>query len=124
MLLVLRYVGNHRKYRSMLGRRAFARGSGLWSRAFNNDLPRRMASVCFVVPSMKSLAEKPLNGWPEQYRLVNEIGLIGAETPGEVCEDSDDNSATLSEIMNAVASLRSLGILRNYMTFSTTQHPA
>lgn len=109
----------------MIGRRAFARGSSVWARAFNQQLPRRMAGVFVNSQSFNFLnvAESPLNGFAEQYRLVDISGLISSESNADIADEVEEENATVTEIVNTVNALSYLGILRNCMLFtSTTQH--
>ena len=109
----------------MIGRRAFARGSSVWARAFNQELPRRLAGVFVNSQSFNFLkvAESPLNGFAEQYRLVDISGLYSSEASAEVADEVEEESATVTEIVNTVNAVSYLGILRNCMVFtSTTQH--
>ena len=106
----------------MVGRRAFARGSSVWARAFNQQLPRRMAG-CFVSSktfTSACFAESPLHGFAEQHRVSDLSGLVFGETSSEVSDELIDNSVTIAEIINSVVSLNTLGILRNYTMLSAT----
>jgi hypothetical protein len=109
----------------MIGRRAFARGSSLWARSFNNQLPRHMAACSLASKSFNfmKVAESPLNGYAEQYRLVDLSGLLSSELASELSDEVDESATTIAEIVNSVSALRTLGILRNYMVISSsTQH--
>jgi len=110
----------------MIGRRAFARGSSVWARAFNEQLPKRMAGCFIATQSFKDslFAEAPIHGFAEQYRMIDVSGLLTSESTSEVSDEVDDSSATVAEIVSAISALNTLGILRNYMVLSSsTQHP-
>ena len=109
------------------GRRAaFTRGNSVWARAFNKTLPRRLQCVFagqFVGNlKMKFFMESPLEGFAEQYRLVGEYGLDTSDSRGEICQDAEEESAVVKDIITALTTLRSLGILRTYMiSFTISQ---
>ena len=106
----------------MLGRRAFARGSSLWSRSFNNDLPRRMAPMMVSMGSYKLAglcSELPLHGFAEQYVIISGFGLASEETRGEISEDANEKSSAVKEVIECLATMRSINILRNLLANCT-----
>ena len=57
-----------------VGRFARARGSSLFARRLNGELPRVLAAA--IGPqSMRSFGELPLTGFAEQFRTVNAAGF-------------------------------------------------
>ena len=79
------------------GRFARARGTSLFARAFNHELPRRMSSFACVFPdSLKiSLAEKPLSGFAEQIKsaVSLSIPLVLDSEQGGLSEDAEEAEA-------------------------------
>ena len=55
-----------------VGRFARARGSSLFARAFNGELPKRMCAIP-MSRSFASLGEKPLTGFAEQCKTVANV---------------------------------------------------
>ena len=88
------------------GRFARARGNSFFARAFNQELPRRsmVTALCF---SQLKFAEKPLNGFAEQFSGVKLLSGSLA-VPASDCEASDasEEELTLAEIIDDIFSKR------------------
>jgi hypothetical protein len=62
---------------------------------------------------LANLGELPLNGFAEQYRMVSAFGLSSDDTRGEICEDAEENSNAIKEVLACLSTMRSVGVLRN-----------
>jgi hypothetical protein len=82
------------------GRFARARGGSLFARSFNQDLPRRMSSALgFSMSRPKfNFAEKPLNGFAEQYRLA-QLLTGSLASPSADAEASDPVDGDLLQVL-------------------------
>jgi hypothetical protein len=81
-----------------MGRFARARGTSLFARAFNHDLPRRMATFSHQFPKSLNicLAEKPLTGFAEQLQSALTMSLPLVVECGEESVSTEDGEEGVS----------------------------
>ena len=66
---------------------------------------------------LAGLTESPLHGFAEQFSAVANFGL--EDPQGEICEDAEENSAAVKEVLACLSTMRSVGMLRNLVANCT-----
>jgi hypothetical protein len=72
-----------------------------------------------VVHAVPKLTELPLHGFAEQYMVISDFGLSSEAARGEICEDANENSDAIKEVLACLGAMRSVGILRNLVANCT-----
>ena len=103
---------------SGVGRFARARGSSVFARAFNGELPRNFSNFAFNKQSFAKMGEIPLGGFAEQSHPL--LGLLNSLRTASEGEGTELDLSEGEEGLDATLLLSTVGMELNQWSLGIT----